>query len=208
MLEVTWSEGTSTIIYRRYSDFFEFQVRRFVFTCHTHTLLARRSDGCCMIAGVCVCVCVAVWLVREISRRGWVQGSICPHHSFLARYTVTVYSLLWVSVCVIGTVCVCVCVRVRVHVHVHCVGKKLLGRSQVRSVAEKRRDQLNDYCRVNAFSSSPPGQRSTIVTSITSPHQALVRLPPKISDDEFVHNFFELRLEDLHDPRYCILVCV
>ena len=26
VLEVTWSEGTSTIIYRRYSDFFEFQV--------------------------------------------------------------------------------------------------------------------------------------------------------------------------------------
>lgn len=27
-------------------------------------------------------------------------------------------------------------------------GKKLLGRSQVRSVAEKRRDKLNDYCQV------------------------------------------------------------
>ena len=26
VLEVTWSEGTSTVIYRRYSDFFEFQV--------------------------------------------------------------------------------------------------------------------------------------------------------------------------------------
>ena len=29
-----------------------------------------------------------------------------------------------------------------------CLGKKLLGRSQVRSVAEKRRDKLNDYCKV------------------------------------------------------------
>ena len=26
VLEVTWSEGTKTIIYRRYSRFFEFQV--------------------------------------------------------------------------------------------------------------------------------------------------------------------------------------
>ena len=26
VLEVTWSEGTTTVIYRRYSDFFEFQV--------------------------------------------------------------------------------------------------------------------------------------------------------------------------------------
>ena len=32
-------------------------------------------------------------------------------------------------------------------------------------------------------------------------HQALVRLPPKISDDVFVHNFFEVRLDDLDDPR-------
>ena len=30
--------------------------------------------------------------------------------------------------------------------------------------------------------------------------QALVRLPPKLSDDEFVLNFFELRPEDLEDP--------
>ena len=35
----------------------------------------------------------------------------------------------------------CVCV-------VWCVGKKLLGRSQVRSVAERRKDKLNDYCKV------------------------------------------------------------
>ena len=27
-------------------------------------------------------------------------------------------------------------------------GKKLLGRSQVRSVAERRKDKLNDYCKV------------------------------------------------------------
>ncbi len=30
-----------------------------------------------------------------------------------------------------------------------CSGKKLLGRSQTRSVAEKRREKLNDYCRVS-----------------------------------------------------------
>ena len=28
------------------------------------------------------------------------------------------------------------------------VGKKLLGRSQVRSVAEKRKDKINEYCKV------------------------------------------------------------
>ena len=30
--------------------------------------------------------------------------------------------------------------------------------------------------------------------------QALVRLPPHLSDDEFVLNFFELRPEDFDDP--------
>lgn len=30
VLEVTWSEGTKTIIYRRYSRFFEFQVSQLV----------------------------------------------------------------------------------------------------------------------------------------------------------------------------------
>ena len=30
--------------------------------------------------------------------------------------------------------------------------------------------------------------------------QALIRLPPHLSDDEFVLNFFELRPEDLVDP--------
>ena len=28
VLEVTWSEGTKTVIYRRYSRFFEFQVSK------------------------------------------------------------------------------------------------------------------------------------------------------------------------------------
>ena len=29
------------------------------------------------------------------------------------------------------------------------LGKKLFGRSHVRAVAEKRKDKLNDYCRVS-----------------------------------------------------------
>ena len=39
--------------------------------------------------------------------------------------------------------------------------------------------------------------------------KALVRLPPKLSNDELVLNFFELRLEDLDDPRQdSMVVCV
>jgi hypothetical protein len=105
VLEVTWSEGTSTLIYRRYSDFFEFQCG----------------------------------LLERFPEEAGAKDPVDRIIPFLP-------------------------------------GKKLLGRSQVRSVAEKRRDKLNDYCK------------------------ALVRLPPKISDDVFVHNFFEVRLDDLEDP--------
>ena len=47
------------------------------------------------------------------------------------------------SVCMSCLYCVCECVCVLMN-----AGKKLLGRSQVRSVAEKRKDRLNDYCKV------------------------------------------------------------
>ena len=30
VLEVRWSEGTTTVVFRRYSDFFEFQVCMFI----------------------------------------------------------------------------------------------------------------------------------------------------------------------------------
>ena len=36
IIEVVWSEGTSTIIYRRYSNFFEFQVQH---DCDVHVHL-------------------------------------------------------------------------------------------------------------------------------------------------------------------------
>lgn len=105
VLEVSWSEGSSTLIYRRYSDFFEFQC----------ALLERFPEE----AGA-----------RDPASR------MIP---FLP-------------------------------------GKKLLGRSHTRSVAEKRKDKIDDYCR------------------------ALIRLPPKISDDLFVIDFFEVRPEDIYAP--------
>ena len=36
VLEVRWSEGTTTVVFRRYSDFFEFQVR----SCYAPTSLS------------------------------------------------------------------------------------------------------------------------------------------------------------------------
>jgi hypothetical protein len=77
VLEVTWSEGTSTLIYRRYSDFFEFQCG----------------------------------LLERFPEEAGAKDPVDRIIPFLP-------------------------------------GKKLLGRSQVRSVAEKRRDKLNDYCKV------------------------------------------------------------
>jgi len=102
VLEVSWSEGTSTLIYRRYSDFFEFQCE----------------------------------LLERFPEEAGTKDPATRMIPFLP-------------------------------------GKKLFGRSNVRTVAEKRKEKINEYCR------------------------ALIRLPPKISDDPFVLEFFEVKQDDI-----------
>ena len=84
VLEVTWSEGTSTTIYRRYSDFFEFQVSPLVESHATPTFFA-----CLCLYVVCVCVCVCcvclVWTIGEIPRGGRHKRSLCKNYTFLTR---------------------------------------------------------------------------------------------------------------------------
>ena len=46
---------------------------------------------------------------------------------------------------------VCVCVIVCVDIDPTCTGKILLGRSHIRSVAEKRMEKIDEYCRVSGL---------------------------------------------------------
>ena len=83
--------------------------------------------------------------------------------------------------------------------HVHCAlytssGKKLFGRSHIRTVAEKRREKIDLYCRV-----SYDGLALSIVPFSLN-MQTLVRLPPKISEDPFILDFFEVRDTDINKP--------
>ena len=48
--------------------------------------------------------------------------------------------------CVCVCVCVCVCKRLVIHLS---LGKKLFGRSHIRTVAEKRKEKIDLYCRVS-----------------------------------------------------------
>uniref|UniRef100_A0A8B9LK57 Uncharacterized protein n=1 Tax=Astyanax mexicanus TaxID=7994 RepID=A0A8B9LK57_ASTMX len=62
-------------------------------------------------------------------------------------------------------------------------GKVVFGRSQVRDVAVRRLKHLDNYC------------------------QALVRLPPRISQSEEVLKFFEPKPEDLNPPKDWFTAC-
>lgn len=56
-------------------------------------------------------------------------------------------------------------------------GKIIFGRSQIREVALKRLGQIDEYC------------------------SALLKLPPHISEDEEVLDFFDLEPDDLSPPE-------
>ena len=80
-----------------------------------------------------------------------------------------------------------------------CVGKKLFGRSQIRTVAEKRKEKIDLYCRVSC------GDNHTLLIAVMFTLscllvQTLVRLPPKISEDSFILDFFEVRDTDINKP--------
>ena len=75
-------------------------------------------------------------------------------------------------------------------------GKKLFGRSHIRTVAEKRKEKIDLYCRV---SFDINGELLPVV-SLSLNMQTLVRLPPKISEDPFILDFFEVRDTDINKP--------
>ncbi|KAF7253925.1 SH3 and PX domain-containing protein 2A, partial [Varanus komodoensis] len=67
-------------------------------------------------------------------------------------------------------------------------GKILFRRSHIRDVAVKRLKPIDEYCRGHFL----------IYVSL---QQALVKLPPHISQCDEVFRFFEARPEDLNPPK-------
>ena len=83
MIEVSWSEGTQTVVYRRYSTFFEFQVSfvlSYTVAPHQHELYVHVS-------------CYNLTM-KGVSLSSTVYMSTCIHHQhvYLLPYTVHV---LW-----------------------------------------------------------------------------------------------------------------
>ena len=98
----------------------------------------RRMLAAVVILSVCACCSVVCW--RSFQRRlGARTRLLASYHSCQVLVPLTCMHICILVSAWYHFVCVCVCVF---------LGKKLLGRSQVRAVAEKRRDKLNDYCKV------------------------------------------------------------
>ena len=78
-------------------------------------------------------ILAAVFLAGEVSLRGWLEGSHSKDDPFLARYNMSscVTRVRWMTVFLLCA-----------------IGKKLFGRSHTRAVAEKRREKIDEYCRV------------------------------------------------------------
>jgi len=89
-LEVSWSEGTSTVVYRRYSDFFEFQVSLILPSTllqgaitYQLSLLPRRSvsswghkDFCCWFWSCKKCHCYS-WTDHFVLGACYNHGKPC-----------------------------------------------------------------------------------------------------------------------------------
>lgn len=77
------------------------------------------------------------------------------------------------------------------------LGKKMFSRTNVRKVAEKRKQPLDEYCRVS-LPHCTTCAASVLNDTLPRPYlQQLIRLPPKISDSPFVLDFFEVTEDDL-----------
>lgn len=83
VIEVKWSEGTQTTVYRRYSAFFEFQVSK---------LYMHDEKGIAIIMSVMQYV---VWITWEISSWSWCQESCWSLYTILTRCSVpTIFTSL------------------------------------------------------------------------------------------------------------------
>ena len=88
-----------------------------------------------------VCLPRAVRTAGAVPGGGWSKGPLHQNHSLPPR-SAPQQSAIYTHQSL------CLCEFLLHHSSLCAAGKKLLGRSQVRSVAEKRRDKLNDYCKV------------------------------------------------------------